>query len=148
VTEGAEPVIATAATADREAVEALLHACALPTEDLPASLEHFFVARAAGRVVGVIGVQELGRRGLLRSLAVSPDWRGKGLGHRLWRVASACARRLGLEDLFLLTTTAEAIFANWGFARILREEAPPELRQTPEYRTLCPSSAAVMRLSL
>jgi amino-acid N-acetyltransferase len=143
-----EPVIATANAADREAVVALLQACTLPTDDLSSSLEHFFVARADGRLVGVIGVQELGRRGLVRSLAVSADWRGKGLGHRLWRVALACARRLGMSDLFLLTTSAEAIFAYWGFTRIPREEAPLEIRQTQEYRTLCPSSAAVMRLPL
>jgi len=142
------PVIDAAGPADREAVVALLQACALPTEDLPASLDNFFVARAPIGLIGVIGVQGLGHRGLVRSLAVSPEWRGKGLGHRLWRVALACARRLRLSELFLLTTTAEAIFAYWGFARISRDEAPLELRQTEEYRTLCPCSAVVMRLAL
>lgn len=146
--DGGQPTIAAAVPADRDAVVALLRTCALPTEDLPHSLDHFFVARTAGGLIGVIGVQVSGRRGLVRSLAVSSDWRGKGLGHRLWRVALACARHLGLSELFLLTTTAEAIFAYWGFARIARDEAPLEIRQTEEFSTLCPSSAVVMRLTL
>jgi amino-acid N-acetyltransferase len=146
VPEGAGQVIAAAAPSDREEVVALLRTCTLPTEDLPASLDHFFVARSRGDLIGVVGVQPFGRRGLVRSLAVSPAWRGKGVGHRLWRVALACAQRLGVSELFLLTTTAETIFGYWGFTRIAREEAPVEIRQTAEYQTLCPNSAAVMRL--
>jgi amino-acid N-acetyltransferase len=146
--EGGERSICAATSADREAVVALLRSCALPTEDLPSPLEHFFVARDAGRLIGVVGVQVAGSRGLVRSLVVSPEWRGKRLAHALWREALARSQRLGLRELFLLTTTAEAIFAHWGFERIPRTEAPEEIRQTDEYRTLCPSSATVMRLAV
>jgi amino-acid N-acetyltransferase len=148
VTEGAEPAVGAAVREDRAAIVALLRACALPTEDLATSLDHFFVARAGEELVGVIGVQPFGQRGLMRSLAVTAQQRGTGVARRLWDAALARAGQLGIRELFLLTATAEAVFAHWGFARVGRDEAPEEIRQTEEFRTLCPSTAVVMRLPL
>ena len=61
---------------------------------------------------------------LLRSLAVAPDRRGRRLAHDLWRRILDRARALELERLYLLTTTAEPLFARWGFARIARDVVP------------------------
>ena len=137
-----------AAPADRSAIVELLRSCALPTEDLPPALDQFFVARAGGAIVGVVGLERFEGLGLVRSLAVAGERRGQGLARELWGLALARARALGLRELFLLTATAEAIFAHWGFARIPRAEAPEPIKQTEEFRTLCSSSAAVMRLAL
>lgn len=138
-----------AAAADLTAVRALLDRGGLPTADLqPAHLEQFFVARAGDRLAGVVGIEGLGTLGLLRSLAVAPELRGRQLGHRLWAHARAEARRRGIQQLYLLTTTAEPLFAKWGFVRVAREVVPDAVRTTAEYAALCPSSAVVMRLDL
>jgi amino-acid N-acetyltransferase len=141
-------VIAPARADDRAAVIALLRACALPVEDLAPALERFFVARDGDAIVGCIGLDVLGPSALLRSVAVLPAWRGRGLARRLWEQARQAAGEAGIRELFLLTATAEAIFARWGFTRIGRDEAPDVLRGTAEFRALCPASAVVMRLSL
>lgn len=148
MSEGAAVVCLAATPADRAAIVALLRACDLPTADLPSSLEHFFVGQAGDRIVGVIGLEVHGNRGLVRSLAVAPGHRGQRLARALWHAALGRARDLGLGDLFLLTATAEAIFAHWGFVRVAREAAPDEIRQTEQFRSLCPASAAVMRLAV
>jgi amino-acid N-acetyltransferase len=144
----ATPVYEPAAELARPAIVGLLQECQLPWHDLPETLESFFVARVEDQVVGVVGLEDLGGAALLRSLAVRPSWRGRALGHRLWALARQRARDLGARELYLLTTTAEPLFARWGFQRITRAEAPPAVQATSEFRSVCPDSAALMRLAL
>jgi mannose-6-phosphate isomerase-like protein (cupin superfamily) len=59
-------------------------------------------------------------------------------------LAESHARNLGVRRLYLLTTTAEAYFAKRGFERCAREAAPAAIRQTREFRSLCPDTAACM----
>jgi amino-acid N-acetyltransferase len=129
----------------RAAVVALLSSSALPTEDLPATLDHFFVAQVGDDLIGVIGLELIDGGGLVRSLAVAPAWQGRKVAHQLWGLALAAARAAAVRELFLLTTTAERIFAHWGFARWARDRAPAWVRNTPEFRSLCPDTAALMR---
>jgi protein-tyrosine-phosphatase/N-acetylglutamate synthase-like GNAT family acetyltransferase len=135
----------------RPAVLELLRSCALPVDDVASDLDHFFVAMADDLLVGTVGIEILGDNAsiaLFRSLAVAPQWRGRGVARRLYDEARQEARRLGAHELFLLTTTAEAVFTHWGFVRIPREAAPAAVQATPEYHTLCPGSAVVMRQDL
>ena len=81
---------------------------------------------------------------LLRSLAVAPDWQGRGLGAALLAHAERTARQRGITTLYLLTTTAEAFFARHGYVRLPREAAPPVLHQTAEFAALCPASAVCL----
>jgi amino-acid N-acetyltransferase len=138
---------------DLPRVQALLGACGLPSADLEAAdLAGFLVCRGEGRVVGSVGIQPVGEGGagigLLRSLAVVPELRGRRIGHELWARSRAEARRRGVRSLFLLTTTAEGLFARWGFARVDRDVVPAAVRDSAEFATLCPSSAVVMALDL
>jgi amino-acid N-acetyltransferase len=139
---------APASTAMRSQVTDLLRVCGLPVDDVSPTLDCFFVALVADRVVGSVGLDVLGEVALFRSLAVDPPWRGRGIARGLFEQARARAQRLGVQDLYLLTTTAESIFAHWGFRRIPRESAPVAVQATPEYRSLCPGSAVVMHLSV
>jgi arsenate reductase len=140
--------IAAATAADLPAVQALLARCKLPTDDLPGDLSHFFVAREGDRLIGSIGLEAHGAVGLLRSLAVDPAHRRQALSTRLWSQLRQHAADLHLTHLYLLTTTAEPLFARWGFLRLGREAAPTPIKATAEYRTLCPASAAFMQLAL
>jgi N-acetylglutamate synthase-like GNAT family acetyltransferase len=143
-----------ATPADLQRVQTLLGACGLPGADLRAAdLEGFLVCRGdGGRIVASVGIQSLGDAGagvaLLRSLAVVPELRGRRIAHELWARGRADARRRGVRSLYLLTTTAEALFARWGFRRVDRDAAPGAVRDTAEFAALCPSTAVVMSLDL
>lgn len=131
-----------------EAVVALLGACDLPVADLaPAALDHFFGA-GDGALRGVVGLELHGDVGLLRSLAVRADARGRGLGRRLVARAEADAAGRGVAALYLLTTTAESFFRRLGYARIERDAVPAAIRSSAEFARLCPSTAVVMAKKL
>ena len=129
---------------DLEAVTALLARCGLPHADVAPHLANFTVAREDGRIVGVIGVEVHGRDGLMRSLAVEPERRGRGVARRLYATLLARARGLGITRLYLLTTTAQSWFRLLGFRSVRRDELPEGIRDTEQCRTLCPATAACM----
>ena len=53
----------------------------------------------------------------IRTIAVRPDYQGKGIGHRLVEALLASARELGVRRVFVLTF-AVRFFAGHGFKRI------------------------------
>jgi SAM-dependent methyltransferase len=54
----------------------------------------------------------------------------------------------GLQDLYLLTTTAADYFRRFGFEVIERAEVPAAVQQSCEFASICPSTATVMRVRL
>jgi amino-acid N-acetyltransferase len=144
-----DDVIAPAGMSDLPAVAGLLEASGLPSRDVSAAmLEHYLVARRGTALVGVIGLEPLGDVGLLRSAAVAAAERGRGLGVALTRELERRARAVGIRRVFLLTTTAEAFFARLGYAPVPRDQAPPAIQGTTEYRELCAATAVVMARDL
>lgn len=134
-----------AAASDLDAIKALLHLARLPTDDVTeALLANFLVAREAGAVSGVIGIEQHGAIALLRSLAVQENARGRGLGAKLVDAAEALAQSRSVRSIYLLTTTADEFFAARGYRRIERGEAPAEIRATTQFSALCPASAVLM----
>jgi len=91
-----------------------------------------------------VGLEACGEYALLRSTAVSPDWRGRGVGRRLVERAVARAESQGIRALYLLTTTAESYFPSFGFQVTTRDTVPAEVQATDEFRGACPASATVM----
>lgn len=134
-----------ATQADWPAIEALLRGHGLPLQGAREHLEGFLVAVDGQRLLGCAGVEAHGDVGLLRSVAVAPEHRGRGLGAALVGAALAEAARRGLAGPYLLTTTAEAWFPRWGFERIDTADAPAALRASAEFRGACPASAVCMR---
>jgi len=107
---------------------------------------HYFVVREDdGRVVGVAGLELHGADGLLRSVAVDADYRGQGLAAALVEAVLQRAARVGLGSVYLLTTTARDYFARRGFTDCPRDQAPAAIRESWEFRTGCPSTAAFMK---
>jgi amino-acid N-acetyltransferase len=133
---------------DLEPVRELLSAAKLPLSGVTESFERFFVAEAASTIVGSVGIEKHGDYGLLRSAAVSEPLRGRGVGRRLVNEAIDDARDSGMRALYLLTTTAEDYFPEFGFERIDRAQVPQELNDSEELRGACPASATVMRMEL
>jgi amino-acid N-acetyltransferase len=129
---------------DLTGIERLLIASHLPTEGVAGALDGFFIAEHDGEVVGVVGVEECCDYGLLRSTAVSPEWRSRGLGRQLVQRAIAESESKGVQALYLLTTTAEHYFPSFGFAKTSRDSVPDPVRRTGEFTSACPASATVM----
>ena len=86
--------------------------------------------------------------GLLRSVAVVPNYRGHYIGQTLVDGLLQAAEHNGLTALYLLTTTADEYFERIGFERIARDNVPDEVKQTGQFSTICPDSAVVMRYLL
>jgi amino-acid N-acetyltransferase len=107
---------------------------------------HYFVVREDdARVVAVAGLEVHGEDGLLRSVTVDPAYRRQGLAASLVEAAMARAKRLKLRTVYLLTTSARDYFTCRGFAECPREDAPPAIRESWEFRAGCPSTAALMK---
>jgi amino-acid N-acetyltransferase len=135
----------TSATAE---VKALLAASELPVDDLDDPTIVLFGSSNGGRLVGVVGLQLLAGTGLLRSLAVEPSVRDRGLGGQLCDRVVREARQRGFSELWLLTTSARDYFARRGFESVARDQAPSAVRSTAQFTSLCPSSAVAMRRAL
>ena len=133
---------------DLTAVEQLLTASGLPVAGVAEALCSFIVAESGGRLVGVVGLELCCEHALLRSTAVAPDWRDRGLGRQLVERIIAEAESRNIRALYLLTTTAERYFPSFGFVKTTREAVPEPVRQTAEFVSACPASATVMCLTL
>ena len=129
-----------------EAME-LLRKNNLPTEDLT---DHsmIFIIEENQELIGTIGLEASIKDGLLRSLSVSEEHRGKGYGEQLVSHLEKYARDHGIEELYLLTNTAEKFFDRRGYAVIGREEVSPFIRSSAEFSSSCPASAVVMKKTL
>lgn len=142
-------VIREATPSDLPAIERLLTANDLPTLGVADSIDSFLVAEHEGALVGVVGIEAASHEyGLLRSTAVAPTWRNRGLGRQLVERAIAAAEARGTKALYLLTTTAEHYFPSFGFTPTARADVPEAIRTTGEFQTSCPASATVMALEL
>jgi len=131
-----------ATTEDRQSIVRLLESCELPSNDVDTHLHHFIVAKDKASVVGCIGMELEGP--LLRSLAVDPSHRNRGIARHLCEQLFDHAKEQGVEEIFLLTTTAAKFFERIGFERKHRDLAPEEIRRNRQFTELCPSSAALM----
>lgn len=141
----AEVTIRDAGEADRNRILCLLQACGLPVADLTAdSAARFLVAVSGDVIAGCIGVENEGRHALVRSLAVRPDMRNRGIGSRLLHAAETLCREQGVARTYLLTLTAERFFTRHGYLRLERGEAPAGIAATTEFAGICPASSAFM----
>lgn len=130
---------------DKAELEAFLQMQQLPTVDLnPKMLADFLVARREGILVGTAGLERHTKMGLLRSVAVDRSLRGVGLGKRLVMGMEDRARGRGVKQMFLLTDGAEDFFLALGYRPLDRLDAPSGIRNTQQFRDLCPSTSTFM----
>jgi amino-acid N-acetyltransferase len=143
--EGPRVLVREATAADLAAASRLIREAGLPLDGLETAA--LMVAEADGRVIGSIALERHGSGPamafLLRSAAVDPAWRGRGVGAALTsavldRVDSAGA------PVALLTETAADYFPRFGFALIPRSEMPAALAASAELTGACPASARAM----
>jgi amino-acid N-acetyltransferase len=141
--------IQAASQTDLSDIRTLLQSAQLPTEDLhPSTGIHFWVVRSGQQLVGAIGLERFGNAALLRSLVVDAAHRGSGVGAELVRALEREAASSGVEQLVLLTQTAQSFFERAGYRITDRAHAPEAVRASTEFKSLCPASAVCMTKSL
>ncbi len=119
----------------------LIEAAGLPLAGWDAANVVRWGVREAGVLLAVIALERHGDHGLLRSLAVAPEARGRGLAHALVAHAVHASAALGLHDVTGLTTTIPDLLPRWGFREVARDALPPALTASPELQGACPASA-------
>jgi N-acetylglutamate synthase-like GNAT family acetyltransferase len=140
--------IRNATDADLPAVERLLLGSNLPVEGVAANFSNFLIAEDGEGIAGAIGLERFGPVALLRSAVVAPEHRGTGIGRNLVEELLSRAAKAGIEEVYLLTTSAEDYFPQFGFRRAPRSAVPEPLKGSAEFQGACPESATVMVRSL
>lgn len=131
-------------------IRALLVAQGLPGEDVGVSDEvgRFHLVEQDGQIVGCAGLEVYGTDALLRSVAVAPSMRDSGLGRALVAIAERDAVAIGVQRLFLLTTSAADYFSGIGYQRCNRAAVPSLVQASAQFSALCPTSAICMSKEL
>ena len=135
---------------DEAAILELLTATDLPLDGVSDHLDGFLVARdTSGEVIGCAGLEKHGTTGLLRSVAVAPNLQKSGLGSKLVEVIISDAKKNGVEEIVLLTTTARNFFEHrFSFVETNRDDYDEKLKDSPEWNLPRCSSACIMKLCL
>ena len=127
-------------------IRSILSDSGLPADDFIDGGVTFLVADSGGTIVGTIGLELYPPRGLLRSAAVLPSFRDRGIGALLVEAVIREARSRSLSELVLLTTTAEKFFGRMGFGRIERATLDGEILTSGQFTGTTCAPAAVMRM--
>lgn len=133
-------MIKTLAQDSRHLITNLLEEAGLPYSDIDLKKHQFFGYFNENRLKGIIGKEEMGDAVLLRSLVVKQDYRMRGIADQLVNHLEESTTK----PIYLLTTTADGYFFKRGYAQVTREEAPPEVQNTNEFKLLCPDDAVLM----
>jgi len=141
-------IIEKAKREQRDLIISLLKSSNLPAEDLPDSLDNFFVSIDDGKIIGAVGLEKYENCGLLRSLVVDKAYRSKNLGSAMVESLEDKAIDLGINSIYLLTETAPDYFEKKGYERISRDEVPESVKTSSEFGFVCPASAIVMKKSI
>ncbi len=132
-----------ATAADLGTAIELLKEAGLCFEDLSADMLAF-VAETNAKFQGVIGRECFADIAFMRSLVISGDARGAGVGHALVTALETACVTDGIGELWLLTFDADLFFAKLGYVIRDRADAPDAIRNTEEFRALCPADAVLM----
>ena len=134
---------------DLAATKALLDRVGLPHPQIERRFDDYQLLRDDGKVVGCVALELYDESAVLRSLAVSPDRRGQGLGWLLADAAIARARQRGVRRVYLLTESASDFFAEkLGFKQVERSQVDDLALTSPEFQFARKRDAVCMRLDL
>ena len=119
----------------------------LPIDDIHTGTQ-LFIMEEGKDVIGTVAVEYDFDNALLRSLSVKKDKTGEGLGGRLVEFIEDYVSKQGVINIYILTNTASKFFQKRGYETVPRENAPEFIRNTSEFSSVCPASAAFMKKEL
>lgn len=125
-------------------IKELLQAVDLPTQDLNEKIHLYYSQGEKVSPIACGGFEQYDQIGLLRSVAIHQDAQGKGIGKQWVSQLMEEAKKMGMRELYLLTTTAEHFFQKMGFEKQEREKVPQAIKDSEEFSSLCPSTAILM----
>ena len=108
----------------------------------------FLIAWQEDDLIGSVALEVAGQVALLRSLAVKPEYRRKGVATKLVDAIESHAKSQDIKDLYLLTLTAAEFFSGLGYRKTDRAQAPVSLQGTTEFKSVCPATAVCMKKEL
>jgi N-acetylglutamate synthase-like GNAT family acetyltransferase len=123
---------------------ATLKVAGLPADDLLAEGQSFYQMSDADGPIAFGGFYLAKTGALLRSIVVLPHRRRTGIGKRFVEFLLDRMKGRGVEQVWLLTTTAEPFFEKLQFRTRPRDDAPASIAGTREFALLCPASAVLM----
>lgn len=133
---------------DIQAIEKILKNEGLPYQDVNAENIEFFKAFADKEFVGIVGLENFSDEALLRSMVIFDKFRNNGFGREIINQILKKAKVNGVNEIFILTTTAKDFFERLGFEIIARKNVPESIKLTTEFSSLCPESAICMHINL
>jgi amino-acid N-acetyltransferase len=105
-------------------------------ELLEVEIDHFTVMERDGRILGCAALYPYPEQnsGELACIVTDAEYRGTGQGERLLRELEVQAHRMGLTDLFVLTTQTAHWFLEQGFAEGSIDSLPAEKQALYNYQ--------------
>lgn len=123
--------------------------CGLHTQDLTSEkLRDFLAARKGDHIIGIIGIEILGKNAMIRSLCVTEKHRGQGVAGNLLSSIERYALSRQAKMLYLLTVTSEIFFAERGYEKMDFKDVPEDIRSTDAFSRMCTSDAICMQKRL
>ena len=144
---GNVPRIRPAQFGDQEDIRSLLSGFMLPLDGLE-NTKMWVLQDDNGNVVGTAGLEVWGKNGLLRSVAVKENLQDRGRGTCLVNHVIGEAKKNNIDDLFLLTQTAQTFFRKIGFRKINSSHVTGSIKDSAEFKGACPKTATLMYLKL
>jgi amino-acid N-acetyltransferase len=126
----------------------LLREAGLPTSDVDGIAQLLIGYYDGPEMVGTGGLEFYREGVLIRSVSLRPTHRGRSLGRFIVNDLLTITRGKNARAAYLLTETATEFFKALGFQEIPRDNVPPELRKSSEFRDVCPASAVAMHANL
>lgn len=133
---------------DLEAVCQFLQNFQLPVAGVDEQFENFFLLFDSSVLIGCAGLEFYGNYGLIRSVAIETSYQGKKYGNLIVNILETYAKDKNINELYLLTETAENFFTKLGYEKVERILVPPEIQNSLEYSSACKESAIVMKKDL
>lgn len=85
-------------------------------------LAYYFVAKESGQIIGYFGMWHIINEGHITNVAVSPEWRGLGVGSLIMDKAIAVAKALEMNEITLEVRTsnrvAQKLYMKKGFRMV------------------------------
>lgn len=134
----------TALAGDFPEIVNLLDECKLPHSDIVPGKQNFIIAEIDRKIIGCAGFEAYNESGLFRSLGVKPIHREMKIGKDLLSKVIDLSKENNVNQLYLLTTTADVYFKKSGWEVINRNEVPDDILATTEFSSICPSTAICM----
>ena len=142
------PQVRSAAGPDLPHIATMLHHGGLTAGAARERVGRTMVAETDRKPIATASWERLDGIGLLRSVAVAPEFRRAGAGTII--VAATLKRMIeeGVGEVYLVTEHAEKFFAACGFKTIDHEQLPDAIGKHPQVVRECPASAPAMYLRL